>query len=60
MGPSERRASESGIRLGDYLPCSGGGSRLETSMEQSGTFSATFFLAYLAAVELEGVVLDEI
>jgi hypothetical protein len=27
-------------------------------MEQSGTFFATFFLVCLAAMELEGVVLD--
>jgi hypothetical protein len=31
-----------------------------TSKLQRGTFSATFFLACLAAMELEGVVLDEV
>jgi hypothetical protein len=37
-----------------------GWARLRSSMEQARHVSATFFLACLAAMELEGVVLEEI
>jgi hypothetical protein len=33
---------------------------VQTGLDDSGQFSATFFLACLAAMELEGVALDEI